>query len=47
MARAAGVGHLVITHVLPTGSPEESVVEAADAYGAPVDVATLHRTFDV
>lgn len=47
MARASGVGHLVITHVLPTGSPGESVVEAADAYGAPVDVATLHRTFDV
>ena len=24
-----------------------SVAEASDAYGAPVDVATLHRTFDV
>ncbi len=47
MARDAGVRHLVITHVLPTGSAEESVAEAADAYGAPVDVATLHRTFDV
>jgi ribonuclease BN (tRNA processing enzyme) len=46
-ARASGVGRLVITHVLPTGSPEESVAEASDAYGAPVDVATLHRTFDV
>jgi ribonuclease BN (tRNA processing enzyme) len=46
-AREAGVGHLVITHVLPTGSPAESVEEAAAAYGAPVDVATLHRTFDV
>ncbi len=47
MARAAGVRHLVITHVLPTGSVEASAAEAADAYGAPVDVATLHRTFDV
>lgn len=47
LAREAGVRRLVLTHVLPTGSPDESVVEAADAYGAPVDVATLHRTFDV
>lgn len=47
MAREAHVGHLVITHVLPTGSPSDSVAEASDAYGAPVDVATLHRTFDV
>lgn len=47
LARDAGAGHLVITHVLPTGSPAESVAEAAEAYGAPVDVADLHRTFDV
>ncbi len=47
LARAAGVGHLVITHVLPTGSVEDSVAEASAAYGAPVDVAELHRTFDV
>jgi hypothetical protein len=37
----------VITHVLPTGSVDAAVAEATDAYGAPVDVATLHRTFDV
>lgn len=47
LARAAGVRRLVITHVLPTGSVADSVAEASDAYGAPVDVATLHRTFDV
>ena len=42
-----GSRHLVITHVLPTGSPSDVRAEASDAYGAPVDVATLHRTFDV
>lgn len=47
LARSAGARHLVISHVLPTGSVEAAVVEASDAYGAPVDVATLHRTFDV
>lgn len=47
LARSAGVRHLVISHVLPTGSVEAAVAEATDAYGAPVDVATLHRTFDV
>lgn len=47
LARSAGVRQLVISHVLPTGSVEAAVAEASDAYGAPVDVATLHRTFDV
>lgn len=47
LARSAAVRHLVISHVLPTGSVEAAVAEASDAYGAPVDVATLHRTFDV
>ncbi len=47
LARSAGVGHLVLSHVLPTGSVEAAVAEAAEAYGAPVDVAELHRTFDV
>lgn len=46
-ARAAGVERLVITHVLPTGSVEDAVAEAMDAYGAPVDAALPHRTFDV
>jgi ribonuclease BN (tRNA processing enzyme) len=47
LAREAGVGRLVISHVLPTGSPAAAAVEAADAYGAPVEVAEPHRTFDV
>ena len=47
LARAAGVGRLVISHVLPTGSPAATAAEAGDAYGAPVEVAEPHRTFDV
>lgn len=46
-ARDAGVERLVITHVLPTGSPSAAAAEAGDAYGAPVEVAEPHRTFDV
>ncbi len=47
LARAAGVGRLVLTHVLPNGSVAAALDEATDAYGAPVEVATVHRTFDV
>lgn len=47
LARTAGVGRLVITHVLPTGSADGAAAEASDAYGAPVDVATPHLTYDV
>ncbi|HLU41274.1 MAG TPA: MBL fold metallo-hydrolase [Microthrixaceae bacterium] len=46
-AARAGVERLVITHVLPTGSFDDAVAEAADAYGAPVEAALPHRTFDV
>lgn len=47
LARAAGVARLAISHVLPTGSPAAAAAEAGDAYGAPVEVAEPHRTFDV
>ncbi len=47
IARAAGVRRLVLTHVLPTGSDEAAITEATAAYGAPVDVARTHRSFDV
>ena len=46
-ARAAGVGRLVITHILPTGSVSAAEAEATDAYGSPVEVAKLHRTYQV
>jgi ribonuclease BN (tRNA processing enzyme) len=40
MARAAGVGELVITHLAPGTDPDVAAVEAADAFGAPVTVAS-------
>lgn len=46
-ARAAGVGRLLVTHVLPTRSVHEAVVEAGEAYGAPVEAAEVHRTVQV
>jgi ribonuclease BN (tRNA processing enzyme) len=47
LARSAGVGRLVITHVLPLGSVDEAVAEASEAYGSAVDAARLHRTYQV
>jgi ribonuclease BN (tRNA processing enzyme) len=47
MARASGAGRLLVTHLLPTGSVDEAVAEASDAYGAPVEAAAVHRTYDV
>lgn len=47
MARAAGAGRLLVTHLLPTGSADEAVAEASDAYGAPVEAAAVHHTYDV
>ena len=38
-ARDAGVGRLVITHLLPTVDPEEARAEAERSYGGPVEVA--------
>lgn len=46
-ARAAAVGRLLVTHVLPTGSVDEAVAEASEAYGAPVEAARIHRTYTV
>lgn len=47
MARAAGAGRLVLTHILPGASAEAAAAEAAAAYGAPVDVAVPHLSLDV
>lgn len=47
LARVAKVQRLVVTHVLPTGSVADAVAEASDAYGAPVEPAEVHRTFQV
>lgn len=47
MAGRAGVRRLVLTHVPPTGDPARHQAEAADAFGAPVELATPHTTYEV
>ena len=48
LARRAGAGRLVVTHVWPTLDPERSRREAAAAAGdVPVEVAAPGRTFEV
>jgi ribonuclease BN (tRNA processing enzyme) len=42
MARAAGAGELVLTHLLPGGDPEDWRVEGSSAFGRPVTVARIH-----
>ncbi len=39
-ARAAGVRHLVLTHLWPTIEPESARSEGSEAFGAPVEVAS-------
>lgn len=46
IARAAGAGRLVITHLWPTNDPALHRSEAEAAFGAPVEVAEPHRVFD-
>lgn len=47
MARAASVGSLVLTHLLPGGDPEAYRAEAAAAFGAAVRVAAIHDRYEV
>lgn len=47
MARHAGVGRLLLTHLWPTVDPSESLAEASAAYGGPVDLARMHETYPV
>ena len=47
MARAAGVGDLVLTHVYPGVSHEAIAAEGTEAFGAPVAVATDGAVFEV
>ncbi len=46
-AAEAEASALVLTHVLPGRSWAEAVAEAGAAYGAPVEPAAPHRTFEV
>ena len=44
-ARAAGAGRLVLTHLWPTLDAERSRLEGSEAFGAEVDVATVHGRY--
>ncbi len=46
-ARAAGVGRLVLTHLWPTLDREASRAEGAEAFGAPVEVASTGARYAV
>ena len=47
MATKAGVGRLVLTHLLPGLDPSRSIEEAAETFAGPVDVATLDMVLEV
>jgi ribonuclease BN (tRNA processing enzyme) len=47
LAREAGARRLVVTHALPTASADEIRAEAEDAFGATIERAVPHRTFEV
>ena len=46
-ARAAGVRHLVLTHLQPGVDADRSRADATDAFGAPVDVAAIDDHHEV
>jgi ribonuclease BN (tRNA processing enzyme) len=46
-ARAAGAGRLVLTHLWPTLDPEQSRAEGSEAFGAPVEVASVGAGYEV
>ena len=45
MARAAGIGTLVLTHVWPTTDRERSRAEGSEAFGKAVEMAATHAEF--
>jgi ribonuclease BN (tRNA processing enzyme) len=47
MARAAGVGRLVLTHLWPTSDPAEHRRHGGEAFGAPVGIATTDERYDL
>jgi len=47
MAREAGVGRLVLTHLWPEVDPEEARAEAEASFGRAVEVAVEHAAFAV
>lgn len=47
IAKGAGVGRLLVTHVWPTHRPEDAVAEAREVYDGPVDAAVEGQTYDL
>jgi ribonuclease BN (tRNA processing enzyme) len=46
LARTLGAGRLVVTHVVPDVEPEIQRDQAEEAFGGPVELAVVNRTFD-
>jgi ribonuclease BN (tRNA processing enzyme) len=46
-AREAGAGRLVLTHLWPSLDPDRSRAEGAEAFGGPVEVASVGARYDV
>jgi ribonuclease BN (tRNA processing enzyme) len=46
-AREAGVGRLILTHLLPSHDKERSKAEAADEFGGRIDVAVEGLVFEI
>ena len=46
-ARRAGAGRLVLTHLWSTIDPEQAAREGSEAFGGPVEVATVGARYDV
>jgi len=47
LARTAGAARLVLTHLAPGTDADSHQRAAAEAFGGPVELATLHTTYEV
>ncbi len=47
MASAAGVARLLVTHIVPGADEEQHRRDAEAAFGGPVDVATIHASYEI
>jgi ribonuclease BN (tRNA processing enzyme) len=47
LARDAGAGRLVVTHVPPWNDPQVAIAEAASVFDGEIDLATPGSTFEV
>lgn len=47
MARAAGVGRLVLTHLWPATDPDRVRALGSEAFGAPVTIATINERYQL